>query len=151
MIRIIFALSILLLQTGCAPGTSGIRQTSEAERVHTELQASAAYANNDWLTSEKHYSQLISSGSGQAHHWYRLGNIYAYTGRPDAAIVAYREAIRLQPDMPEAWYNLGLIQLKQSAWSLGQLQLHAGNDPETAGQGKRLLQGIIDLIQTSDP
>jgi len=149
MIRIMFAFLTILLFSGCAPGTAVIRQTAEADLVRTEMLASSAYANTDWLTSEKHYSDMIRSGSQQALHWYRLGNIYAYTSRPDAAIVAYREAIRLQPDMAEAWYNLGIIQLKQSAWSLGQLQLHAGEDQTTAGQGKLILQGILELIQTT--
>ena len=149
MIRIMFAFLTIVLFSGCAPGTAVIRQNTEADRVRTEMLASAAYANTDWLTSEKHYSELIRSGPEQALHWYRLGNIYAYTNRPDAAIVAYREAIRLQPEMAEAWYNLGIIQLKQSAWSLGQLQLHAGEDQATAGQGKLILQGILELIQTT--
>ena len=40
--------------------------------------------------------------------WYNLGNAYEVLGRHREAIEAYREALRLKPDLAGAWNNLGV-------------------------------------------
>ena len=47
---------------------------------------------------------------GDAHN--RLGDAYYYAGSFDKAIASYRQAVRLQPRMAEAYYNLGMAYLE---------------------------------------
>lgn len=42
---------------------------------------------------------------------YLIGLAHKYAGRDDAAARAYREALKLEPDRAEAWYDLGEILL----------------------------------------
>ncbi|HPF93729.1 MAG TPA: tetratricopeptide repeat protein [Tenuifilaceae bacterium] len=44
---------------------------------------------------------------------YNLGNLYTHTHQFDKAIETYTLAIELNPNIPEAWYNRGLIRLMQ--------------------------------------
>ncbi len=41
--------------------------------------------------------------------FFLLGELHRELGNPRAAVPAYREALRLQPDLPGAWYGLGLV------------------------------------------
>ncbi len=41
--------------------------------------------------------------------FFLLGELHRELENPRAAVPAYREALRLQPDLPGAWYGLGLI------------------------------------------
>jgi tetratricopeptide (TPR) repeat protein len=43
-----------------------------------------------------------------------LGNAYAIAGRMDDAMAQYREAIRLKPDHPLAYFNIGFTHVHQS-------------------------------------
>lgn len=45
--------------------------------------------------------------------FFQLGELHREQGNPRAASPAYREALRLQPDLPAAWYGLGLIAAAQ--------------------------------------
>ena len=42
--------------------------------------------------------------------WLSLGDTWRQLGRPDRAEPAYREAVRLEPEAPDAWFRLGCIQ-----------------------------------------
>ncbi len=136
---------LMMLLTGCA--TNGaVKQVPVANWQQAESMAITAYASSNWLESEKYYTQLVTSPGHKPGYWYRLGNIYAFTNRPDAAVVAYREALRQDPELAEAWFNLGMVQLKQATYSFGQLQLHNSKGMETGEQGKKILQGILELM-----
>lgn len=43
-----------------------------------------------------------------ARVWFNLGVAYAKRGHLAEAVSAYREAVAVRPDFPEAWYNLGI-------------------------------------------
>jgi len=136
---------LIVLLTGCAAvGTK--KQVPDTNWQQTESRATAAYTSSNWSESEKYYSLLVTSPGQKPEYWYRLGNIYAFTNRPDAAVVAYREALRQNPELAEAWFNLGIVQLKQATYSFGQLQLHNSKAMDTGEQGKKILQGILELM-----
>ncbi len=117
----------------------------EVERLAIE-----AYENNDWAESEKHYIVLARKIPERSIHWFRLGNIYASTQRPDAAVSAYREALIRDPKMAKAWYNMGVLQLKQAANSFDQLHIYVNQDDPLYTNGQELFSGIVDLIQGND-
>lgn len=143
---------LLLLLGGCATLQPTTPQTPAQDLFETERSASAAYEKSDWQESEKHYKVLVEKNPDQAQYWLRLGNIYARTNRPDMAVVAYREALVRDTKLTNAWFNMGIIQLKQSAYSFNEMQLHVDPDDPVAAESKKLLEGILGLIQgDTDP
>jgi len=139
---ILFALSLL---TACNNQLSK-QDTIQTDIVDIEKLASIAYEQNDWVESEKHYSELVRRIPETALYWFRLGNVYTRTQRPDTAIIAYREALVRNPQMAKAWYNMGVLQLKQALNSFEQLQVYVEKDDPLHKQSEALFRGIIDLI-----
>ncbi|MBT7950315.1 MAG: tetratricopeptide repeat protein, partial [Gammaproteobacteria bacterium] len=80
-------------------------------------------------------------------HWFRLANIYVRTNRPDAAVKLYREAVLRDPKYAKAWFNLSIVQLKQSAYSLNEMLLYVDRNDPMYSKGKKLLDGIQGIIQ----
>lgn len=122
----------------------------QADLYQLRLEANKAYMSGDMKTSEKDYAELVKAVPGEADLWFRLGNVYARTQRPDAAIKAYREALIREPQMSKAWYNMGIMQLRQSVYSFSQLQVYTDPDNPLYNEGKHLLDGIIGLIGKGD-
>jgi tetratricopeptide (TPR) repeat protein len=121
------------------------------DQVEIEKLAAASYASTDWPESEKHYLVLVAMDPEQALYWLRLGNIYAHTNRPEMAITAYREAVVRDAALTSAWYNMGVIHLKQAAYSFDEMQLHVDPNDPVAVQGQKLLEGIMGLIEEGNP
>jgi len=109
--------------------------------------AEQAYDDQDWLNSEKYYTQLVKNIPEDAENWFRLGNVYARTQRPDAAVISYREAVLRDPEMSKAWFNMGILQLKQAASSFDQLQRFVQSADPLYASGRRIFNGILDLIK----
>lgn len=149
MMRIFGILLVVIVLSGCSAAMP-VREEAVIPPDKTISLADSTYTSSNWLESEKYYSILVQSGPPQALYWYRLGNIYAFTERPDAAIVAYREAIKLEPDSADTWYNLGMVQLRQAVYTFGQLQLHPGENQRTAEQGEKILKRLLELIQPKE-
>jgi cytochrome c-type biogenesis protein CcmH/NrfG len=139
---------ICLLLGLCACNSQPVKETvSQIDASEVERIADHAYENQDWLSSERHYVQLVQDPPVKASHWFRLGNIYAKTRRADAAMVAYREALRLDPKLSKAWFNMGILQLKQAAKSFDHLQSQADEKDPLHSRGRDIFSGIIELIK----
>ena len=142
-------ITLLLAFHISACSVSGLKheQEQDVDLFELERQADSVYQAGDLAASEQHYLQLVRKLPEEALHWFRLGNIYARTQRPDAAITAYREAVLRKPDYSKAWYNMGIIQLKQAANSFNEMQVHTPSDDPLNIQGKKVLEGILDIIK----
>lgn len=138
---------VLLLLAGCASLQPVAQEKPAQDLFETERLASTAYEQSDWQESEKHYLLLVEKDPEQAQYWLRLGNIYARTNRPDMAVLAYREALVRDNKLTNAWFNMGIIQLKQAAYSLNEMQLHVDPDEPVAAESRKLLEGLLALIQ----
>lgn len=137
-------LTLAMTLAGCASQTQ--KQDTDIDLVDVRGQADEAYEKGDIETSEKLYSTLVKEVPGEAKPWFRLANVYARTQRPDAAIRAYREALVRDPQMTKAWYNMGLMQLREAVHSFSELELYADRRDPLYGQGKTLLKGVLELI-----
>ena len=148
-----FCAAILLLINLCACNQLGVKNITEDEVKPDlrELQQSAeeAYLNNDLQTSEQAYQKLVTELPGIAEHWFRLGNIYVRTNRPVAAIALYREAVLRDPKYAKAWFNLSIVQLKQSAYSLNEMLIYVDKNDPLYPKAEELLKGIQSIIQTN--
>ncbi|MGB1882606.1 MAG: tetratricopeptide repeat protein [Gammaproteobacteria bacterium] len=108
--------------------------------------AEQAYKDGDWAVAVKHYQTLVRETPQDAVYWFRLGNAYARTKQPDRAISAYREALVRDADNAKAWFNMGVVQLRQAANSFLKMEIHVDESDPYAAQGKAAYDTIMDLL-----
>ncbi|MAS82709.1 MAG: hypothetical protein CMF45_08470 [Legionellales bacterium] len=146
MIRV-FVLSVILNLVACVPAN---RKNAEEEPVPDLVeilkQADIAYENKDYVTSEKNYEILIKEFPTEAEYWFRLGNIYVLTKRPNEAVNVYREALIRNPKFSKAWYNLSIVQLKQTAFSLNEMLAYTNNEDPLHIKAEIMLKNITSII-----
>jgi len=134
-----------LLLNACAAGQiareSSVQDISEIEKL-----AVGYDQNANWSESEQYYSELTGREPADALHWFRLGNIYARTNRPGAAIRAYQEALQQDSAFSRAWYNLGIIQLQLAAHSFNEMQFHVDPADPFYHRSQKLLGEILNLL-----
>ena len=128
-----------------------LTQTREDAALTTDMfeierLANAAYEAGNYEESEKYYTVLVKQVPQESQNWFRLGNAYARTKKMDSAVLAYREALVRDPEFNKAWYNLGLVQLRQSLNSFVEMQLYADKTDPLYTKSKELIDGILGLL-----
>ena len=108
--------------------------------------ADQAYVDDDLVASEQYYTTLIKEIPEEAEHWFRLANIYVKTDRPYAAMNLYREAVIRDPEFTKAWYNLGIVQLKQTAFSLNEMLIYTNSNDPLHSKAEIMLEKIKAII-----
>lgn len=114
------ALSGALL-AGC--GTTGAGGLQRSDLFQLSNDAQLAYEAGEDARAEQLYMGLARAAPGDPEIWFRLGNLYARNDRPDAAADAYQRVLALKQNEPRAWYNLGIVRLRQGWAAL--MQAHA--------------------------
>jgi cytochrome c-type biogenesis protein CcmH/NrfG len=147
MLRLVLVFAMTFL-VACTPGQS-LRPDEDLPRRMEDLQqlARETYEQQDWAGSEKYYRAWLDRMPGEVEPWFRLGNIYARTERPDEAVAAYREALVRDPQRATAWHNMGVLYLRQAANSFLQMQTHVDPQDPLYARGTRIFQGIGELLQ----
>ena len=148
MNKTIIVLLLLTNLSGC--NLTGVKETEETPKVDflaLKEEADFAYLNNDMVTSERNYKILVQEIPGEALFWFRLANVYVRTNRPDAAISLYREAVIRDPEFSKAWYNLGIVQLKQTAFSLNEMLIYTDRNDPLYSKAATMLEEIKDIIK----
>ena len=154
--RLLFALLVLGALAGCqsAPPRARANAAQEAAPLDiktTQERAQAAYGAGDWAAAEPHYVALARAMPQDAELWFRLGNVYARTDKPELAIAAYRETLVRKPELAKAWFNMGVIQLRQAANSFHQMEVHvAPGDPSRAQAADAYAAILAILASGSD-
>jgi len=149
--RVLKFITVLLLLTnlsGC--NMTGLKDTEDAPEIDLLAlrdEADSAYLNDDLKTSEENYTILVKEMPEEALHWYRLANIYVRTNRPEAAINLYREAVVRDPEFSKAWYNLGIVQLKQTVFSLNEMLIYTDRNDPLYSKAATILEEIKDIIR----
>ena len=144
----IIIITLLLSLAGC--NQLGIKDTEEETKpdlFELQKQADQAYLNDDYTAAERDYEILIKELPEIALHWFRLGNIYVRTNRPAAAISLYREAVLRDPTYAKAWYNMSIVQLKQTAYSLNEMLLYTDKNDPMYSKARTLLDGIESTVK----
>ena len=144
-LRFFIIITLLFTLAGCV--TQQVEESPKIDLLELQAEADTAYINDDLVTSERGYEILVQEMPTIALHWFRLGNIYVRTNRPDAAINLYREAVLRNPKYSKAWYNLGIVQLKQTAYSLNEMLLYTDINDPLYNKAKDMLDGIQNIIK----
>lgn len=143
--RVTVLLLLLPLLSACqsmrsepAPSTDAVASARQA--------GESAYAAGEWATAEPHYRTLVAAIPQDAELWFRLGNIYARTDRPDAAVAAYRESLVRDGDLAKAWFNMGVVQLRQAANSFLKMKVHSPAGDPVAARGAATYEAIMGIL-----
>ena len=138
-------LSLVLAFALAGCNTQNLRE-SDPDAVRTR--ADAAYQNEDWQSAEQDYLYLTRHRGTGAGDWFRLGNIYAHTNRPDDAVAAYHEALKYDQGNSDVWNNLGMIQLRQATQTFIDMVNHTDvNDPLNL-RARYAVTAITELLET---
>jgi len=109
-------LSIVLLLAACA-GTP--TQQAKATDFRKQLESADLALREARLNdAEIQYRQLAQSHPQLPDIWLNLGNIYSRQSQLEAAMRAYKQGLRYAGDDGRLWYNLSLVELKQSMLTL---------------------------------
>ena len=144
---IIFYTGMLLILSACAESKVKEDDISQQDMFELEKLANETYQNSQWHESEKHYTILVEKIPEDAVHWFRLGNIYARTQRPDAAVTAYRESLIRDPEFAKAWYNMGVLHLQQAANSFSEFQIYVDKNDPLYEKGQKIFVDTLDIIK----
>ena len=113
--------------------------------------AYTAYKEKEYATAAKSFAKLVENIPQDADLWFRLGNSYARTSRPQKAVTAFENALLRDPGMTKAWYNMGIIYLQQSLKAFVDMELYVDSQDPIAIQGNKLQQQIFLLLEEPIP
>jgi tetratricopeptide (TPR) repeat protein len=144
--QVLIFIFILNLAACATTETKNAENKPKLDLIKIQEQANIAYESDDLVTSEKNYEILIKELPEEAEPWFRLGNIYVRTNRPYAAISLYREAVLRDPQFAKAWYNMGIVQLKQTAFSLNEMLIYTDKQDPLYSKAATMLEQIKSIV-----
>ncbi len=108
----VLALSLALLAlAGCIPSYGTSRHLLSLNK-----RAAQAYRSGQAALALRLYRRILRRDRNDPVLWTRVGNLEAFLNHPTAAVRAYHTAVSLDRNMTEAWYNMGLVEMRQ-AWA----------------------------------
>jgi len=107
---------------GCGASTAMQVFDSDPDVITINREAQLAYEGGENAKAEALYKSLVRKMPNDADTWFRLGNLYARSNRPDEAANAYQRSLLADSGNARAWHNLGVIRLRQAWASMLQAQ-----------------------------
>jgi tetratricopeptide (TPR) repeat protein len=89
----------------------------QQERSQLIQQANALFSQGDLQGAEENLCKFLKRYSDDAFGHFQLGNVFFRGKKYEAAISAYREAIRLRPQYAVAYNAAGMVFASQNRWS----------------------------------
>jgi tetratricopeptide (TPR) repeat protein len=144
------ALLLGLLLSGCTAlsGPSDLPQRSDLFQLSNEAQL--AYESGEDAKAEQLYMALLRKTPNDPEIWFRLGNLYARAHRPDAAADAYQRVLSINNTEHRAWYNLGIVRLRQGWAAMIQAYGHSAAGDVVHGESGRMI-GHLELMPGLPP
>ncbi len=136
----LFSIFIVML-SGCAA------PPEQPDVFLIQKQAAKAYQTKNWKLAEEKYSYLLSLSPNVVEVWFRLGNIYAHTQKPEKAIMAYREAVVRQPTYDKAWHNFGLMSLRKTTALYLEMLKNMEESSPLYQQAKQTADALIKILE----
>lgn len=145
LIRLSLIVAITALLGACSSTPKKPEHKGNEQIMAIQSQAEHAYKLAMLDQAESLYLEVLKSVPNYAPAWFRLGNIYTRTNRHEAAIAAYRRCIDLEPNNQKAWYNMGLVRIKQSTNVLNTASSQGDADSAVGRQIRALLDALNQL------
>ena len=133
-------------------GLAACASTQESEKPvkvdvkATQQLAESSYAAGDWAAAAQHYTLLLREMPQDADMWFRLANACARSDQPDRAIAAYREVLVRDSTFSKAWFNMGIVQLRQAANSFLKMDIHVAQSDPMHQQAALAYDAILKIL-----
>ncbi|WP_457577940.1 tetratricopeptide repeat protein [Desulfomarina sp.] len=135
-----FCIFFIVLVQGCA----------SKDLLKLRDEASLSYFNKDYSSAIAKLEILTREVPMDADLWFRLGNAYAKSDKPQKAVSAYQKALLNDPEMGKAWYNMGLIQTRTALKTFIDMELYSKDDDPVGMSGEQMRLGLMKLLQQED-
>lgn len=112
MLKRLATTTMCLALIACASAERPPQQTGLEDMME---RAQLAYHEGRMGDAERYLHEITQSHPTAAPAWLRLGNVFYRTGRYDAAVHAYEQALRYDPRNGLAWHNLALTRMQQAS------------------------------------
>ena len=149
--KYLFAMCLLILLMGCA-ADGKLKSTSQPDMSNSGKvlvilkSADEAYSKEDWKQAESQYQLIIKQLPQDPYAWFKLGNIFARTDRPDEAIYAYRETLVRDTGNGKAYHNLALAYMLQAQRALEASLKNGKSKDLQSEQTQRILSQLAMLM-----
>lgn len=145
---LVFLITLVCVSCASTNTKDDIASTKQIiSTIQTSQKATKAYDREDFKSAEDLFLQVVKNDIGNSRAWYKLGNIYANSDRPLAAIDAYHKAIEIKPDHLKARHNLGVIYLEQAKIYLSGPRLGIESiDGLVSKELRRYLQQLLEQM-----
>jgi len=91
-----------------------IAQEEQLDTKTVYTTANEAYVAKDYQAAIEGYEQILAIGQSSPSLYYNLGNAYFRQGQMGMAILSYERALKLEPELEDAAFNLRLANLRIS-------------------------------------
>lgn len=147
-LRCILPLACLALG---ACGTLDALQMGHDDQIYgKQAQAAQAYDAGADARAETLLQGILRVSPSDAENWFRLGNLYARTDRPDLAAEAFRKSLMLRVDDARVWHNLAVVRLRQAQAATVQASALAATDPALYEKTTRLAEQLQNVLNKQD-
>lgn len=134
-----------LLLAGCAAMSESSVLPQRSDLFQLSNDAQLAYETGEDARAEQLYMALSRQTPNDPEIWFRLGNLYARAHRPDAAADAYQRVLSINGNEPRAWYNLGIVRLRQGWASLIQAHSYSGNSDIIHPESEKMIRHLESM------
>ncbi|MGE3772706.1 MAG: tetratricopeptide repeat protein [Gammaproteobacteria bacterium] len=124
--------------------------TEEEDMKLVAARAEASYENKDWAGAANDYGTLVKVMPQDTNFWFRYANALARADRPDQAVAAYREVLVRDARYAKAWFNMGIVQLRQAASSFSRMDSNVAADEPLRAQGQQVYAALMGILGEDD-
>lgn len=144
--RVGLALACALLLAACSGASLKRGGRSVDEVKATAVRAEQSYANAEWAAAADAYGVLVEEMPQDTNLWFRYANALARSDQPDRAVSAYREVVVRDAHFSKAWFNMGIVQLRQAANSFSRMGSNVTAEDPMRGQGEQVYGAIMKIL-----
>jgi tetratricopeptide (TPR) repeat protein len=138
--------ALLLALAGCASTTAKLGGHKAGDIKATAARAEESYANAQWASAAEAYGELVKAMPQDSNLWFRYANALARADQPDRAVSAYREVLVRDAHSSKAWFNMGIVQLRQAASSFSRMNGNISADDPLRAQGEQVYTAILEIL-----
>ena len=138
--------AILITIAGCASTSTKSARSNPDDIKATAARAEESYARADWASAAEAYGVLVEKMPQDTNLWFRFANSLARSEQPDRAVTAYREVLVRDARSSKAWFNMGIVQLRQAANSFLRMNNNIAPDDPLRAQGEQVYGAIMQLL-----
>lgn len=140
--RVTIALCAAILLAACQTTGAPSELPQRSDLFQLSNDAQLAYESGEDAQAEKLYMALLRQTPGDPEIWFRLGNLYARSHRPDAAADAYQRVLSINGNEPRAWYNLSIVRLRQGWAALIQANNYSANGDNINQESAKMIDHL---------